>query len=68
MTHPPMKDLLDSIAVQRGIPQDWLDDAHEVREFRNGFVHEGEGEEISLTLVEARSRLCRYLSRLPEDW
>jgi hypothetical protein len=63
-----MKDLLVAVASQR-IPQGWVDDADEVREYRNALVHEG-GEETAATisLAGARSRLCRYFSRLPEDW
>ena len=29
-THPTMRDLLEAVARLRLIPQDWLDDAHEV--------------------------------------
>jgi hypothetical protein len=67
-THPSVKDLLDSIAARRDIPQDWLDDVHEVRNFRNSFVHERKGDEISVSLSEARGRLCRFFSWLPGDW
>jgi hypothetical protein len=67
-TNPPMKDLLIALASQR-IPQDWLDDADKVRLYRNAVVHEGSDEGAARLSVEvARSRLCRYFSRLPEDW
>ena len=67
-THPPVKDLLDAIAYIRTIPQDLLDDVHEVRRLRNAFVHESDGSEIPLSLAEAKSRLCHYFSWLPLDW
>lgn len=67
-TTPPMKDLLVAVASQR-IPQDWLDEADDVRKYRNALVHEeGEEQVVAFSLPEARSRLCRYFSRLPEDW
>jgi hypothetical protein len=67
-THPPMKDLLVAIANQR-IPQDWLEDADAVREYRNALVHEGDTTDIeAVSLAEARSRLCRFFSQLPKDW
>ncbi len=67
-SHPPMRDLLPAMANWR-IPQDWLDQADEVRVYRNSIVHEGESPEgLGVTLGEARSRLCRFFSRLPENW
>jgi hypothetical protein len=68
LTHPPAKDLLDSVARRRSIPQDWLDDVQEVRRLRNSYVHEKDDTEVPIPLVEAKRRLCRYFSRLPEDW
>ncbi|NLY01195.1 MAG: hypothetical protein GXY83_34320 [Rhodopirellula sp.] len=66
--HPPMRDLMVAMANQR-IPQDWLDEADEVRAYRNSLVHEGDvADAMRISLVDVRSRLCRYFSRLPEDW
>jgi hypothetical protein len=67
-THPPMKDLLSAIAALRLVPQDWLDGADSVREYRNGLVHEGTTGGQPVPIREARRLLCSFLSRLPPDW
>ena len=67
-TSPPMKHLMVSIAAHRTIPQDWLDDADDVRKERNKYVHLTWEEETDLRLSEATSRVCRFLSRLPLNW
>lgn len=68
-THPTVRDLLIAIAGRRNIPQDWLEDADTVRLYRNAIVHEGSDDHIeALPLADARRHLCRYFSRLPEDW
>lgn len=67
-THPPLRDLLPAIAALRLVPQDWLDEADEVRAYRNTLVHEGESNATIIPLDETRRRLCRYFSHLPRDW
>lgn len=68
-TNPRAVDLLNSIAAQRGIPDDRRDEAHEVREYRNSLVHEREDEDIDpISLTAARSRLCTFFSFLPLEW
>lgn len=67
-TQPPMRDLLEAVARLRLIPQDWLDGAHEVREYRNRLVHEGDEPGAAVTLAEARHRLCRFFGWLPLTW
>jgi hypothetical protein len=64
----PMKHLLQLIATQ-AIPQNCVDDADQVRVFRNALVHE-ETEEpvVPLSLGKAKSHLCRYFSFFPKDW
>lgn len=72
-SRPPTKQLIESVAAKRQIPQDCLSKAHQVRGFRNRLVHELDGEDleqppVTLTLGEAKSRLCTYFSYLPRDW
>ena len=68
-THPRMRELLDSIAAYRKVPVDVLEDAHEVRGYRNSLVHEDESLEFpEVTLLNAKSRLCKFFSRLPDNW
>ena len=67
-THPPTRDLLEAVARLRLIPQDWLDDAHEVREYRNRLVHEGDDRGDAVSVPEAHHRLCRFFSWLPLTW
>lgn len=65
-SHPTVTRLMDRIAVRCRIPVGHLVLAHIVREFRNTLVHGGRSR--SVTLDEARSHLCRFLSSLPREW
>jgi hypothetical protein len=67
-THPPMRDLLIAIATRCPIPQEWLNNADEVRAYRNTLVHEGDVEAAYIPFEESQSRLSRFFSRLPFDW
>ena len=50
------------------IAEDERDNAHAVRRYRNGVVHEGgEGAE-AVSLRQAKSYLCLFFSRLPLTW
>ena len=59
---------MNSIAARCLLPQDWNDDAHEVRQYRNALVHEESDQSRPITVPEARKRLSRFVSRLPLDW
>ena len=63
-----MRDLIDSIAAQRGVPDDLRDSVHVVREYRNSLVHEAGETTEEVALGIARSRLLTFFSRLPERW
>jgi hypothetical protein len=65
-SHPAVKLLMDRIALQCNVSMDHLARAHSVRDFRNALVHRGRCE--SVTLGDARSYLCRFLSNLPREW
>ncbi|HEV3256547.1 MAG TPA: hypothetical protein VG013_06700 [Gemmataceae bacterium] len=67
---PPSKteDLLNSVASRRGIPNEQLRKAHEVRGYRNDLVHERYENNEPMTIMDARRRLCYYFSFLPRDW
>lgn len=67
-TYPPTRDLLVGVAARRGIPPDDLDEAQAVREYRNALVHEREDETEPISLATARSRLCKFFARLPDEW
>jgi hypothetical protein len=67
-TSPPMRDLLEAIAGLCHLPQDWLDQAQELRTYRNALVHEGETDADPLDFAEARRRICRFFSGLPTNW
>lgn len=66
-TYPQISKLIASIAALRGIPATIIDYAHEVREFRNGLVHE-KTQSTSLTFGACRSHLAKFLSFLPPQW
>ena len=65
---PPVTDLIDAIAARRAIPDDWRDDAHSVRKYRNQLVHESDSEVEEVGIAVARGALQRFFSRLPEEW
>ena len=62
--------LIDSIGGRRGqgISTAVREGAHAVRLLRNYWAHENEAIPAAMTLAEARARLQKYLSWLPEHW
>ncbi len=67
-TQPPVKDLLDAVSAYRYIPRHVVEAAHEVRQYRNALIHEETEAAESISLAQARRRLCRFLSFLPQHW
>lgn len=66
-TTPPMKDLIDGCTARRAVtPDDLRTRVHEVREYRNSVLH-GTPAPI-VALADSKSRLCRFLAWMPEDW
>jgi hypothetical protein len=70
-THPKMSQLLKSLADQR-FSSDCLEDADDVREYRNFLVHDESDRRPPglriFTVAEAKSCLCSYFGRLDADW
>lgn len=70
-SHPPMVQLLQSLANQR-VSMDRLDDADAVREYRNFLVHSESREPPpdmeTFTVAEAKKHLCYFFGRLDSDW
>jgi hypothetical protein len=67
-THPPMRQLLDAIASSQGTPDHDLVNAHKARRYRNGLVHERDGEEARIALPIFRRYLTMYFRHLPPSW
>ena len=67
-TSPPGKDLIDAIAARRKVPDELQHEVHEVRDYRNSLVHEGDEETAPVGLALARGRLCTFFARLPDRW
>ncbi len=69
-TDPPgrTRDLLDGLAATRRIPHDQCMAAHAVREYRNTLVHLREVAAAPMSIAEARSHLCKFVSFLPPNW
>jgi len=67
---PPSRtrDLLDSVGTRRRIPNDRIQDAHAVREYRNALVHERDEDFDPIPIAQARRHLCFFLSFLPIEW
>ncbi|MHB1033391.1 MAG: hypothetical protein ACYC35_03270 [Pirellulales bacterium] len=62
--------LIDSIGGRRGqgISTAVREGAQAVRLLRNYWAHENEAMPVAMTLAEARARVQKYLSLLPNDW
>lgn len=67
---PPSRtrDLLESVGARCKIPDDWIRNAHHVRDYRNVLIHEREEEQEPVSIARARSHLCCFLSKLPLTW
>ena len=67
-TEPKTVDLLNGLAARCGIPDTQRENAHLVRDFRNGLVHEREDKLKVVAIDVARGHLCRFFSFLPPEW
>ncbi len=65
-SHPSVNRLMDRVALRCNVAIDHLERAHSVRGFRNTLIHGGASEFV--TLADARSYLCGFLSNLPREW
>jgi hypothetical protein len=62
-----MEHLMNRVSGICRMPWDILQNAHEVRAYRNEVVHLGERSE-RLSFTDCKSRLGRYISFLPANW
>jgi hypothetical protein len=67
-SHPRTVHLIEGVSALRGVPDDVRERAHAVREYRNGLVHEREGDVVPIPIADARGHLCRFFDRLPATW
>ncbi|MDR3633852.1 MAG: hypothetical protein P4L84_08595 [Isosphaeraceae bacterium] len=67
-THPKTEDLLNGLAARLGIPNQLIEDAHLVREYRNDLIHEREDIGHPISIDASRDHLCAFFYRLPPNW
>lgn len=67
-TKPAAEQLLNSIAALRKIPNDQVQDVHDVREYRNNLVHGSDEYFVPIAVADVRHALCHFLSFLPPTW
>ncbi|HZU38361.1 MAG TPA: hypothetical protein VFA18_20720 [Gemmataceae bacterium] len=71
-TRPKMYQLVNQAIPDQAFSQDVIDNADDVRQFRNFLVHDIEDEPgeniVTFTVPEAKSHLCAYLGRLDPAW
>jgi hypothetical protein len=60
--------LINRVRDRGHIPQPETDLVHAVREYRNTLVHERTSPATAVTIREATSRLCTFLSRVQRIW
>lgn len=66
-TEPQMADLMNSIAAYCFMNADDVQDAHEVRAYRNDVIHE-RAIDARLDFHTCRSRIARFVRWLPKTW
>jgi hypothetical protein len=71
-THPSMLDLVCHAIPNEYFSQDCVENADDVREYRNFLVHDMEEDPpanmVTVTVMEAKKHLCAYFSRLDARW
>jgi len=71
-THPRMMELVRHAIPNQMFSQDAIDDADDVREYRNHLVHDLEDEVPeglrAFSVAEAKRCLCPYFARLDARW
>jgi hypothetical protein len=68
-TQPPMVQLLRHAIPTQAFSRDCIDNADDVRKYRNHLVHDSEEEPPpKITLLDAKKYLCDYFSRLDPRW
>ena len=66
-----MVQLLNEAIPTQSFPQDTIDLADEVREYRNFLVHDIEdnpSSDVTFTVQEAKKRFCAYTALLDPAW
>ena len=66
-TNPPMIDLINSIASYCFVNNDDMQNAHEVREYRNDVIHD-HLQHPRFDFQTCRSRLASFVRWLPRKW
>jgi hypothetical protein len=71
-TEPPMVQLVNVAIPDQHFPQDDIEEADEVRLYRNYLVHDSEDDPppnlVVLAIHQVERRLRAYISRLKADW
>ena len=66
-THPPVKQLINSLGSKFSVRYDNLQNVHSIRDYRNGLMHGGDNPP-KVTLADAIIYLCGFLYQLPWAW
>jgi hypothetical protein len=67
----PMEILLDRSALSCRMPVDVLEDAHDVRRYRNSLIHDDHEDNAAIAVLdfhECKSRLAAFVRSLPLRW
>jgi hypothetical protein len=71
-SHPKMAQLVGHLIPNQQFSQDVIDNANEVREYRNYLVHDMDDEVPEgireFTVLQAKQCLCAYFGRLDARW
>jgi hypothetical protein len=67
-TKPLAEQLLNAVAALRKIPDEQVNEAHRVRDYRNNLIHRADEQLAPISVADARHYLCHFLSFLPPTW
>ena len=71
-SHPPMYQLVRHLIPNQRFSQDCVDNADDVRVYRNFLVHdfleEVPSDMLTFTVFDAKKHLCEYFERLDATW
>lgn len=67
-SYPKTIDLMEGLAARCQIPDLQRENAHLVRDYRNGLLHEREDQLKPIAIATARGYLCHFFSFLPPRW
>lgn len=68
VTEPPVKQLVDAIGPRLQVPDDWSKLVHDIRVYRNAWIHDSQTPSLAIPFHDCHRRLRRLIGRFPHRW